>query len=209
MKITMTDVTENAEIKIAEYAAICYAADTSPDRNTKRVKSLMKQRHLATLRFASATFLVEGISRVCSHQIVRHPHLSFLQRSQRYCKDEDTGFVIPESLKGNLAYSDALRNTHEIYLSLIESGVRKEDARFILPQASVTEMYITGNFQAWFDFLLRRLDKHAQWEIRLVASMIYGYLRKVAPSIFNAETLGFSDEEIYSSVEKSTSRIAP
>ena len=83
MQVTMTDVTENAEVKIAEYAAICYDADTSPDRNKKRVKSLMKQRHLATLRFASATFLVEGISRACSHQIVRHPHLSFLQRSQR------------------------------------------------------------------------------------------------------------------------------
>ena len=48
MQVTMTDVTENAEVKIAEYAAICYDADTSPDRNEKRVKSLMKQRHLAT-----------------------------------------------------------------------------------------------------------------------------------------------------------------
>ena len=200
MQITMTDVTENAEVKVAEYAAICYDADTSPDRNEKRVKSLMKQRHLATLRFASATFLVEGISRVCSHQIVRHPHLSFLQRSQRYCKDEDMGFVVPNSLKGVQAYEDALWNVRDIYLSLIKSGVRKEDARFVMPQASVTEMYITGNFQAWFDFLVRRLDPHAQWEIRLVASMIYGYLRNVAPNVFNAETIGFTDEEIYGSV---------
>ena len=200
MQVTMTDVTENAEVKIAEYAAICYDADTSPDRNEKRVKSLMKQRHLATLRFASATFLVEGISRACSHQIVRHPHLSFLQRSQRYCKEGDMVFVVPESVRNSHAlvdYQTSLEIAVDTYERLISAGVRKEDARFVLPQAVHTEMYVTGNFQAWFDFLLRRLDKHAQWEIRLVASMIYGYLRQIAPNIFNAETLGFSDEEIY------------
>ena len=200
MQITMMDVTENAEVKVAEYAAICYAADTSPDRNERRVKNLMKQRHLATLRFASATFLVEGISRVCSHQIVRHPHLSFLQRSQRYCKEGDMGFVVPESIRNSdslLDYQASLKIAVATYEDLIAAGVRKEDARFVLPQSAHTEMYVTGNFQAWFDFLIRRLDKHAQWEIRLVASAIYSNLRNVAPNIFNAETLGFSDEEIY------------
>ena len=200
MQVTMMDVTDNAEVKIAEYAAICYEADTSPESNARRVKSLMKLRHLATLRFASATFHVQGISRVCSHQIVRHPHLSFLQRSQRYCNEGGVEFVVPESVRrlgAAASYEAALQLSASVYESMIASGIRKEDARFVLPQAAHTEMFITGNFQAWFDFLQRRLDKHAQWEVRAVASVIYCNLRNVAPNIFNAETLGVSDEEIF------------
>ena len=201
MNITMVDFTENPELKIAEYAGICYDADTSPDRNEKRVQSIMKQRHLATLRFAYATFKVEGVSRVCSHQLVRHPHLSFLQRSQRYCKEHEQPVIIPESIAASntrSVYATAIRMSTRAYEDLIAAGVRKEDARFVLPQGASTELYITGNLQAWHDFLVRRLDKHAQWEARLVATMIYGYLRNVAPNIFNEMSLNVSDAEIYS-----------
>ena len=201
MNITMVDFTENPELKIATYAGICYDADTSPDRNEKRVQSIMKQRHLATLRFAYATFKIEGVSRVCSHQLVRHPHLSFLQRSQRYCKEHEQPVIIPESIASSNArniYGTAICMATKVYEDLLASGIRKEDARFILPQALSTELYVTGNFQAFHDFLIRRLDKHAQWEARLVATMIYGYLRNVAPNIFNETSLNVSDAEIYS-----------
>lgn len=201
MQVTMVDFTENPELKIAEYAAICYDADTSPDRNEKRVQSIMKQRHLATLRFAYATFKVEGVSRVCSHQLVRHPHLSFLQRSSRYCREDSQAMIIPESVAASNArsiYGTAICMATKAYGDLLASGIRKEDARFILPQALSTELYVTGNFQAFHDFLIRRLDKHAQWEVRLVATMIYGYLRNIAPNIFNETSLNVSDAEIYS-----------
>ena len=197
----MVDFTENPELKIAEYAGICYDADTSPDRNEKRVQSIMKQRHLATLRFAYATFKVEGVSRVCSHQLVRHPHLSFLQRSSRYCREDSQAMIIPESVAASNArsiYGTAICTATKAYGDLLASGIRKEDARFILPQALSTELYVTGNFQAFHDFLIRRLDKHAQWEVRLVATMIYGYLRNIAPNIFNETSLNVSDAEIYS-----------
>ena len=197
----MVDFTENPELKIATYAGICYDADTSPDRNEKRVQSIMKQRHLATLRFAYATFKVEGVSRVCSHQLVRHPHLSFLQRSSRYCREDSQAMIIPESVAASNArsiYGTAICTATKAYGDLLASGIRKEDARFILPQALSTELYVTGNFQAFHDFLIRRLDKHAQWEVRLVATMIYGYLRNIAPNIFNETSLNVSDAEIYS-----------
>ena len=201
MQVTLIDATENPELKIAQCAAICYNSDTSPDANERRVKSVMKQRHLATLRFAYATFKIEGVSRVCSHQLVRHPHLSFLQRSQRYCKEHEQPVIIPESIVASNArsiYGTAICTATKAYGDLLASGIRKEDARFILPQALSTELYVTGNFQAFHDFLIRRLDKHAQWEVRLVATMIYGYLRNIAPNIFNETSLNVSDAEIYS-----------
>ena len=187
MQVTMVDFTENPELKIAEYAAICYDADTSPDRNEKRVQSIMKQRHLATLRFAYATFKIEGVSRVCSHQLVRHPHLSFLQRSSRYCKEGDMGFVVPESIRNSdslLDYQTSLKIAVGTYEDLIASGVRKEDARFVLPQSAHTEMYVTGNFQAWREVLEKRTSSHAQWEVRAVAMEILKLLYAKAPHIF-------------------------
>ena len=202
MQVTMIDCTENPELKIATYAGICYDADTSPDRNEKRVQSIMKQRHLATLRFAYATFKVEGVSRVCSHQLVRHPHISVLQRSQRYCREGDQPVIIPESIAASNArsiYGTAMHMATRAYEDMLAAGIRKEDARFVLPQGASTELYVTGNFQAFHDFLIRRLDKHAQWEARLVATMIYGYLRNVAPNIFNEMSLNVSDAEIFDS----------
>lgn len=194
MKTSLIDITENAETKIAECAAICYDADTSDGANERRVKKLMNLKHLATLRFASATFKVEDISRVCSHQLVRHPHLSYLQRSQRYCNEGYAQVVAPESVLNHPAALDAWEESVSIanhaYQSMIKNGIRKEDARFVLPQASTTGIYVTGNFQAWFDFLVRRLDKHAQWEIRAVAEVIYAILHVHAPHIFNEGTLG-------------------
>lgn len=193
MKVTLTTITPDAENLIARCAGICYDADTGPDANARRVRKLMNLKHLATLRFAQAVFHVEGISRVCSHQIVRHPHLSFLQRSQRYTNESEQSFIVPEAIAGNetlrAQWGKVLSNARETYDESIRQGARKEDARFILPQSCTTEMYIAGNFQAWFDFLKRRLDKHAQWEVRDVAQRVCGILNANAPNIFNPETL--------------------
>lgn len=184
MKVTLIDHTKNAEQKIALCAAVCYDADTSEEANDRRVKRLMNVGHLATLRFAYATFHVEGISRACSHQLVRHPHLSYLQRSQRYCNDSELDFVVPEDVKDDIEYHDAMRDCMNIYKNLVAKGVKKGDARFVLPQAFTTELYVTGNFQAWVDFLRNRTDKAAQWEIREVALEIQKQLREVAPNVF-------------------------
>ena len=66
----------------------------------------------------------------------------------------------------------------ELYKELIENGTKKEDARFVLPEATTTELIVTGNFQAWLDFIQLRADKHAQWEIREVARTINNILAK-------------------------------
>jgi thymidylate synthase (FAD) len=72
----------------------------------------------------------------------------------------------------------------KLYNYLLANGVRKEDARFVLPEATHTELLVTGNFQAWRDFIKLRANKHAQWEIRQVAVEINNQLAKQVPELF-------------------------
>ena len=190
MQVVLEDITPNAEEKIARFAAICYNSDTSSEANARRVKHLMKVGHLATLRFASATFRVSGISRACSHQLVRHPHLSYLQRSQRYVNEGEGKFIIPPEIRNTEqeeVYLDFINQSFSTYDRLVTLGAKKEDARFVLPNAAATEMYITGNLQAWKEACILRTSPKAQWEIREVFTQIQDILRDECPNVF-AET---------------------
>lgn len=186
MKVTLVDHTDNPEEKIASFASICYDSSTTPEANAKRIKKLMDVKHLATLRFAYATFKIEGISRACSHQLVRHPHLSYLQESQRYVNASNAEFVYPENMssESQQLLKESYTNSIETYNELVIRGMRKEDARLVLPNATCTKIYVTGNMQAWTDFLRNRLDKAAQWEIRAVAQRMHEELMKIAPNVF-------------------------
>lgn len=192
MAVELLDYTQDAEYKIGLFAAECYDSNKDRDACLRRAKACKDSGHLATLRFATATFHVKGISRVCSHQLVRHAHLSYLQKSQRYVKEEEVVYLDPISvntLPQNLeAWWKTLQDSsEELYLRLVNDKImKKEDARFILPQGCSTSMIVTGNLQAWLDFVNLRTDKHAQWEIREVALEIQKLLREhVAPSIFD------------------------
>lgn len=186
MHVELQYITQDAENFIGKMAAICYDANTARESNIKRATKCAQDGHLATLRFAHAVFNVSGISRVCSHQFVRSKHLDFLQRSQRYCKELDTAFVSPESKTPDIAclYYEAYDTAMSYYEQLIEAGVKKEDARFVLPEATHTELNVSGNLQAWRDFIKLRADKHAQWEIRNVAITINNVLAKECPNLF-------------------------
>lgn len=191
MKVTLLDYTQDAEYKIGLYAAECYDSNTERDACIRRAKICLTSGHLATASFAYATFRVDGISRVCSHQFVRHAHLRYLQRSQRYCFDNELWFVTPPALL-NLpdvdieAWGSLLEEASDLYTRLVSEGkMKKEDARFILPQSCVTSVTVTGNLQAWMNFLKLRADKHAQWEIRAVAEQVGKQLAEsVAPGLF-------------------------
>lgn len=192
MKVTMipAGTTVGGLRHIGEMAAICYDSDTSEAACVRRALKCKDSGHLATLRFAYATFNVAGISRVCSHQIVRMAHAGILQRSQRYVKETSVEFVDPPALE-QCTFDDRIKwgyiqdEAERLYLHLIETKqMKKEDARYILPQGCFTEMNLCLNFQGWRDFLKNRNDKHAQWEVRAVASEIDRQLGKIAPGLF-------------------------
>lgn len=184
MKVTLIQHTPTPEEHIGLLAGICYGkTDSSTEQCIKRASHCVTKGHLSTLRFAHATFLIEDISRICSHQFVRSKHLDFLQRSQRYCNENETNMVMPKSIS-NLKIENHTANAYELYKNLIAEGVKKEDARFILPQGTTTELLVVGNFQAWYDFIKLRSGKEVQWEIRAVAHEINRQLHSIAPNVF-------------------------
>lgn len=186
MEIELLHLTPNAEEFIGKCASICYDSSIDSGACIKRAAACVSKGHLATLRFAHATFKVTGISRACSHQFVRSKHLDFLQRSQRYCNEKYAAFIDPFDYGSevDLLFERAVSYSKTIYKELINLGVRKEDARFVLPEATCTELIVTGNLQAWLDFIRLRSIPAAQWEIRNVAIGINNILAKECPNIF-------------------------
>lgn len=170
-------------LKLGKYAGICYGREGNDE---KRLKHIIEVGHLSVLRFGYAVFKVEGISRVCLAQLTRSKHLDYLVRSSRYCDESDCQFVWPTSMAkidGRLLELME-RIAAQNYAYMLDAGVPKQDARFLLPQAQATELYIVGNYQAWVDFIALRTSKAAQKEVRDVALEIERCLIEVAPIIF-------------------------
>lgn len=186
MKVVLDYITPNAEVLIGKYAGECYNAKIDEASCIRRAKKCKEDGHLATMRFAHAVFHVSEVSRICSHQFVRSKHLDFLQQSQRYVNQEDVGVVAPQlNYPQEVLFYDAVHQAKRVYKALIDSGVKKEDARFVLPEAAETSFYVVGNLQAWRDFIRLRADKHAQWEVRSVAKQINNLLNKECPNLFD------------------------
>ncbi|OMH40583.1 FAD-dependent thymidylate synthase [Desulfurobacterium indicum] len=139
------------------------------------------------------TFLVDGISRACSHQLVRHRPASYSQQSQRYVSMKDFPYVKPESLKDKfilyenkkISFDDVMSFLGDVYEAFIEAGVPKEDARFVLPNACATRIVFTMNSKELIHFLKLRTCNRAQWEIREMAIRMLKLLREKMPEIFD------------------------
>jgi thymidylate synthase (FAD) len=140
--------------------------------NNELKKKIVKWGHWSVLEFADATFMIEDISRACTHQLVRHRHFSFMEESQRYCNVSENGFIVPEKFKDDYKEFTFIKSKDESverYNELIDLGAKKEDARFILPQGISTRIVMKGNFRVWKEFFHKRCSMNAQWEIREVA----------------------------------------
>ena len=136
------------------------------------------------------TFAVERISRACSHQLVRHRVASFSQQSQRYIvmKRLNERVVTPPSVEkaGGDEFKELVKEAGEAYQRLVDRGVPKEDARFVLPNAAETSLLMTMDGRSLLHFFGLRLCNRAQWEIRALADEMLGEARKAEPELFNA-----------------------
>ena len=181
----------NIDKLIAESAAISHAPEfrvMTDDHTRKLITLLKKLGHESVFEHACFTFHVEGISRVASHQLVRHRLASYTQQSQRYVKLKTVKFIVPKSIIQSdfiNEYEELLRRAAELYAQMIKKGVRKEDSRFILPQSVETKIVITMNARELRHFLKLRCDEAAQWEIRALALEMLKLAHKVAPIIFD------------------------
>ena len=174
MQVTLIQATPNPIETIAKIASICY--DSNPQNPMGLVKHLYKNGHHSVFEHIYFTFKIEGISRACSHQLVRHRHCSFTQRSQRYCSEDGFGIVIPNTVDlhdDDHNYTKLMFQIEANYNELCASGVPNEDARYVLPNACATEMYLSCNLRELIHICNERLCTRAQWEIReLVKRMV-------------------------------------
>ncbi len=205
LKVILLRHTPEPEETVAMAAKLCYSnADVGSlkDKIKKKdqkafVEKLMKIGHMSPIEHASFTFAIEGISRACSHQLVRHRIASYSQQSQRYV-NEESGFdyIIPpviaeddELKKFFKNFMEEAQNAYN-YLSskLNEKGIKGElanqDARFALPNAAETKIMVTMNARELLHFFRQRCCNRAQWEIRQMAEEMLFLVKKAAPSIF-------------------------
>ncbi|MGB9707045.1 MAG: FAD-dependent thymidylate synthase [Microgenomates group bacterium] len=198
LRVILLSWTKDAEKTVSAAVRQCYssvgAADLQqkipPQKQKELIRMVLASGHTSTLEHASFTFAIEGISRACSHQLVRHRLASYSQQSQRYVdfSKKGVGFIIPPSIKANPnlvgEFKKAIKNAEEAYFSLREKGVPAEDARFVLPNAAETKIVVTMNARELLHFFELRLCQRAQWEIRALAGAMLREVRKVCPTIF-------------------------
>lgn len=177
MEVKLLDSTVDPLFVISMCARTCYNSRAKDDVTTREsfVKGLIKSGHDSVLENAIATFDITGISRACQNQIVRHRiGCSYCVQSQRYVNVTDNEVIIPHKLFLQLPESlEAVNEIKRMYSELLNLGVAKEDARYLLPLGTTTNMTMTMNFRAIRHFLKLRLSKRAQWEIRQLSYAIY------------------------------------
>ena len=190
MKVELLTITEDAERLLETAGRTCYLSfdKTSEDSHKRFIRMLVKSGHLSVLEHASATFRISGGSRSFTHQMVRHRLCSFSQQSQRYVDEKGFSIVTPPSIEKNdeakKVFEKLVEQSKSAYETLQSLGIRKEDARFVLPNAVESEIVISANFREFRHIFKERCDKSAQWEIRERAMEMLKILKEKAPSVF-------------------------
>lgn len=190
MKIELIAHTPDPELIIANAARTCYdSAQKDLESSRKMIRAIVKSGHESCVEHATATFRISEVSRVLTHELVRHRiGTAFSQRSQRYVDENIPNFVIPKEIEENAQakneFLTAMNNAWKSYKRLQDMGLKNQIARYVLPNACSTEIVVTMDFRAWRHFLKLRLSMRAQPEIRDLAFMLLDKLYEIAPSCF-------------------------
>lgn len=205
MEVRIIGYTDNPLDVIWTAAKVCYS-DKSLDDIFEEAKSkgslgteetrkemadfiwnIVKSGHASIMEHASITFAISGISRVTSHQLVRHRVASYSQRSQRYVGDTTT--IIPHTILSNgeamNEVDELVKQAKKVYADLVELGIPKDHARFILPMGSSTQLVASFNYRELMHLFGLRCCSRASDEIRMMAHTMLVCCREVSPEIFN------------------------
>ena len=198
MKVRLITHTPDPERVVAMAAKSCHTVETPEmgEMSEKEIKAIIRitrdAGHHSVLEHASFTFAIDNVSRALTHQLVRHRLASYSQQSQRYVNLKPLEYVTPPTVAGNSEASEKYRQVMEYleksYEELVDMGIPLEDARYILPNATHTNIVVTMNARELINFFTLRTCMKAQWEIRAMAYIMLSQVRKIAPTIF--ETAG-------------------
>lgn len=191
----------------------CYESWDKPNPRTASnagyLRHVLEVGHTSLFEHATATFYITGISRSCTHELIRHRHFSYSQLSQRFVPEHDSNVVAPPAIRGDaeleelfLAATDASRAAYAELLARLEEkfeGVpnailrrkqARQAARSVLPNATETRIVVTGNYRAWRHFIGMRATEHADVEIRQLAVECLRQLTGLAPTAFGDFEIG-------------------
>lgn len=203
MKVRIIEHTPNPEKVIAMAGKLCYSPSTIDELEDnlddkeieKFTNMLIGLGHLSTVEHVSFTFAIEGISKVTSHQLVRHRLASYSMKSQRYVKHDGFEYIIPHSLDNDdtrKQYEDLMFKINEYYNFftdyLIQQGKTEkqaiEDARYVFPNACETKIIVTMNLRNLLHFFNERCCSRSQTEIREMAYEMLRQCKEVSPILF-------------------------
>ncbi len=196
IKAILLNYTPEPERNIALAGRLCYSKsgieelkeNMSDEKVAEMIRKLVDSGHHSTLEHSSFTFGIEGVSRALTHQLVRHRLASYSQKSQRYVKEKQFEYIVPDSINDILElkekYDEFMLKTQEFYNLMLAKGIPAEDARFVLPNAAETKIIVTMNVRELIHFFEHRLCNRAQWEIRELAEKMLVEVKAIAPNLF-------------------------
>ena len=195
IKVTLLEHTPNPERVVAMAARLCYSASgaeelaekMTDEQVEKLVAKIVQMGHASTMEHVSFTFGIEGVSRVLTH-LVRHRLASYSQQSQRYVAEHDFEYILPPTIadkpEAKARFEALMNDIRKAYDDLSEMGVPKEDARYVLANATETKIVVTMNARSLMHFFNLRCCNRAQWEIRELAYKMLEQAKEVAPLLF-------------------------
>ena len=186
----------------------CYQSWSKPNPKTATnagyLQHIIDVGHFSVLEHASVSLYITGISRSCTHELIRHRHFSYSQLSQRYVPENESQIVLPPGMEDDdelrrilVEAADASRATYADLLSRLEAKFAdqphavlrrkqaRQAARAVLPNATETRIVVTGNYRAWRHFIAMRASEHADVEIRRLAIECLRQLIDLAPQVFS------------------------
>jgi len=200
-----TDTEVGAERLVEAGGRVCYLSFGKGRRsNAEYIGNLISQRHGSVLEHAVWNFIIAGVSRSFSHELVRHrAGWGYSQLSQRYVDESDAAFVEPDVIaedeRAHQVWLRAVETAQRAYVELVEilsekfkdvpdrtlrRKLARQAARSILPNATETIIFVTANARALRHFIELRGSEWADAEIRKVALKILRIMQREAPHIF-------------------------
>ena len=182
-----------------------FDADADDEKMLKLISRVVSSGHYSTIEHIQVSFALSNISRACTHQLVRHRHMSFSQKSQRYVKEKGQfDYIIPPTIERDeelkAKFVDFMEEISKKYLEFTEAGIPAEDARAVLPNATASSMVASLNLRELIHLANLRLCTRAQYEIRLLVKAMCDELIKEEPwlkeyLVPKCERIGYCDED--------------
>ena len=194
-----------SEMEPQEIFEKAVAGEYTVAKQQRLIQGVIESGHGSTIEHVVFTFGISGVSRTLSHQLVRHrAGVAFDQQSQRYVKFKDASTMLPTTVEEadpelRQRFEDQIEGSLDLYGDLVAAGIPGEDARFVFPNATRTNLVMTANLRALIHMSGLRLCTMAQWEIRRLFQLIRHEVFQVSPFLGSflapkCVPLGYCDE---------------